>query len=84
MSENEDFTDRIDDVEPVAAAPEAPVPTEVVPQLTLNDFCARKSETMARPELLGAFAHVERAAGRGRDSVAAFERRFADFINQPA
>jgi hypothetical protein len=52
-------------------------------ELTVNDFCARLSETMTAPELIGAFAHVERVAGRVKDTEAVFRARFDLFVNQP-
>lgn len=51
--------------------------------VTLNEFCARLSETVVRPELIGAFAHTERAAGNARDTAEAFKARFDEFINKP-
>ena len=40
--------------------PEAAVqPAAVEPALSILDFCTRLSETVIRPELIGAFAHVE-------------------------
>lgn len=53
------------------------------PELSINDFCARLSETISRPELIGAFAHVERAAGRAKDTAAAYRARYDLFVNQP-
>lgn len=69
---------------PEPSAPEAIVATEtVVPELSINDFCARLSETITRPELIGAFAHVERAAGRVKDTGVAYRARYDHFVNQP-
>lgn len=51
--------------------------------LTLHEFCARLSKTVKRPELLGAFEHAERVAGRLSGTADAFQARFSDFINKP-
>lgn len=53
------------------------------PQLSITDFCARLSETVTRPELIGAFAHVEQKAQRVSDTAANYRARFDAFINQP-
>ena len=58
-------------------------PVAVEPELSINDFCARLSETITRPELIGAFAHVERAAGRVKDTGLAYRARYDLFVNQP-
>lgn len=52
--------------------------------LTIAEYCARKSKTDRRVELLGAFHHVEKQAGRIKDSESAYDRRYADFAIQPA
>ena len=52
--------------------------------MTLDEFCARTSNTDKRVELLGAFHAVERAAGRIKGFEADFEARYAAFANQPA
>lgn len=59
------------------------VPTPVVIKLTLNEFCTRLSETVNRPELIGAFASTERASGKASDTEAAFQDRYNSFINKP-
>ena len=51
--------------------------------VSLNEFCSRLSETVARPELIGAFAFSERATSISRDTVAAFQARYTAFINKP-
>ena len=53
------------------------------PELSINDFCARLSETITKPELIGAFAHVERVAGRVKDTELAYRARYDLFVNQP-
>ena len=55
---------------------------EVFP-VTLHEFCARLSKSVKRPELLGAFEHTERVAGRITDTDEAFRARFDAFINKP-
>lgn len=64
-------------VSPQPEAAAAPV------AVTLNEFCMRLSETVHRPELIGAFAFSERAAGNSRDSVDAFQARYEVFVNKP-
>lgn len=51
--------------------------------LSVNDFCTRLSETVRRPELIGAFAHVQQKQGIVSDTPEAFRARFDAFINQP-
>lgn len=51
--------------------------------LTLTDFCTRLSETVRRPELIGAFEHIQKAAGGSRATEAEFRSRFTAFINKP-
>lgn len=53
------------------------------PAISINDFCARLSETIVKPELIGAFAHVERVAGRVNDTGTAYRARYDLFVNQP-
>lgn len=52
-------------------------------QVTLDEFCARLSSSVSSPELIGAFEHVERVAGRMQDTEDAFKSRFAAFVNSP-
>lgn len=52
-------------------------------KLSLHEFCARLSETVKRPELIGAFEHVERVAGRNVDTTEAFQARYDAFITKP-
>ena len=63
--------------------PDAEAVVEQVTKLTLNEFCVRLSETVSRPELIGAFENAERRARRLKDTEAAFRARFDDFINTP-
>ena len=62
--------------------PEAPVGAPD-PALSISDFCTRLSETVSRPELIGAFAHVEQKAQRVSDTEANYRARFDAFINKP-
>lgn len=56
---------------------------ESAPRMSLNDFCARLSETVRRPELIGGFEFTERTSGRVADTEAAFRSRFDAFLNKP-
>lgn len=67
-----------EDVAPAIAAPVAGPIT-----VSLNEYCTRLSATVLRPELIGAFAHTERAAGNLSGTEAAFKARYAAFINKP-
>lgn len=58
-------------------------PVEVEPALSITDFCTRLSETVSRPELIGAFAHVELKAKRLSDTAANYRARYNAFINTP-
>lgn len=71
---------------PAAAEPnDAPVAVaEVAAQtLTLSEFCSRISESLRKPELIGAFHSTEVAAGTVRDTAEAFQARFDEFVNKP-
>lgn len=61
--------------------------TEVVEQsefpLTLDEFCTRLSATDNRVELIGAFFHVETAAGTVKDTHSVFASRFTAFATKP-
>lgn len=61
------------------AAAEAPADFE----LAIDEFCARKSTTDRRVELIGAFHAQEVAAGRIKARAAAFEARFVAFEQMP-
>lgn len=58
--------------------------TEAEVALTLDEFCQRLSESLSRPELIGAFHFTERRAGRKKDTESAFRARFDAFTNAPA
>lgn len=51
--------------------------------VSVDEFCARLSETVIRPELIGAFAYTERAAGNHRGTAEQFQARYNAFINKP-
>lgn len=70
-------------IAPVAEQPQAAAAAQDFP-LTLNEFCTRLSATDKRVELIGAFEHAERVAGRAKDTEPAFAARFTAFVNQPA
>lgn len=75
---------------PVAQAPAAPAATEPTPiavsgePISIDEFCTRTSATDRRVEMLGAFALVERKAGRLKDTADAFAKRYQSFTTQPA
>lgn len=59
--------------------------TEVVasPGVSLDEFCARLSETVKSPESIGGFHYTERAAGRLSGTSEAYRARFDEFLNKP-
>ena len=69
----------MDETENTAVAQAAPVPDKV----TLEEFCQHLSKSDKRVELIGAFYHVEKAAGRVKDFESNFESRFVAFTTQP-
>lgn len=73
MSKNEKAVGAAD--ESATAAPE--------PQMSLNEFCRRKSETVRRPELISGFEYTERVAGRTTGTGPEFEARYVTFLNKP-
>lgn len=68
--------------EPVTVSAEAPAAGDF--PLSLAEFCQRLSATDKRVELIGAFHHVEKAAGALQDTSANYSARFEAFANQPA
>ncbi|MCW5602591.1 hypothetical protein [Nitrosomonas sp.] len=56
-------------------------PSDVI---TVDEFCTRLSATDRRVEMIGAFNHVEKKAGRIKDTEENFRSRFDAFVNQPA
>lgn len=71
MSDDTPVTYSAPTIEPERSVPVA----EFVQALSLRD---------KRVELVNAFLHAERKAGRNHDTESAFERRFAAFANLPA
>lgn len=67
-----------------AAVAEAPAAAKTAFPLTLSEFCVRISSTDKRVELIGAFEHVERIAGRNSDLETNYASRYLAFANQPA
>lgn len=65
------------------ATEEVVAPVAEVPKLSLDEFCARLSETVKSPELIGAFHYSERAAGSPHATSEAFKARFEAFRNAP-
>lgn len=63
------------------AAPE--VVAVATPEVSLDEFCSRLSETVRSPEMIAAFHHTERAAGRVRGTPEAYKASFDKFVNQP-
>ena len=68
--------------QPVDKQPEVSAEPEAI-TLSLVDFCTRLSETVKRPELIGAFEFRERAAKRMKATEAEFRARFDEFVNTP-
>lgn len=66
----------------VQVAPQAPPPTAF--NMTLEDYCAEKSRTTRRPELIAAFYASETRAGNATGLQAEMEARFNAFCNHPA
>lgn len=61
-------------------APQEPAEVET----TLVDFCAEKSRSMTRPELIGAFYASELRDGTVKGVASELEARFDAFCNRPA
>lgn len=61
--------------------PAQPLPT--APALTLTEFCARLSETVKSPELIGAFEFTQKRDGHVKDTAEAFRARYDAFVNTP-
>lgn len=74
---------KADTATPVQAAQDTGDAPASVP-LTLTDFCIRLSETVRRPELIGAFEFHERTAGRLKATAEEFQARFDEFTTKPA
>ncbi|WP_441280569.1 hypothetical protein [Tardiphaga sp. 862_B3_N1_1] len=52
-------------------------------KITLTEFCVRVSNKQNRPELLGGFEFVEKAAKRLKDTESAYQARFEAFERTP-
>lgn len=65
--------------EAIEATEATPKPAEI----TLVEFCSRLSETVRRPELIGAFEHASKAAGKFKASAEDFAADFEKFRNKP-
>lgn len=66
-----------------SASEATPQTADAAPKLSITDFCTRLSETLSRPELIGAFAAAEQRAGHVIDTSDRFQDRFDAFIHQP-
>jgi hypothetical protein len=60
--------------DPIEAVPAEPV-------MSLTDFCTRLSETVRRPELIGAFFRTHKVK---RATWEEFRASFDQFVNSPA
>lgn len=69
--------------QPVESNVSQGVARDTADDITLDEFCQRKSRADKRVELIGGFHHNERQANHVKDSEANFEIRFAAFINKP-
>ena len=67
-----------------AAAPPATAPAADAFDLTVDEFCARRSRIDGRIELIAAFRADQVARGAVKASEDAFERRLSAFANRPA
>lgn len=63
--------------------PDTPAVAEVEPVMGLKDFLLRLSETVRRPELLGAFEYHAKANGQFRATWSDFLAKYEAFSNQP-
>lgn len=69
-------------VGPAADTSAAPVAQAEV-RMNLDGFCARLSETVKRPELIGSFHHSEKVNGNLVGTASEFQRRYDAFVNKP-
>lgn len=67
----------------MAKAQQTETVTSEAPKLSLTEFCTRLSETVKRPELIGAFEFTERRAGRNKATEAEYRSRFDAFVKTP-
>lgn len=66
----------------MADEPQVVLPRD--PTVPLDDWCRDQSRADKRVELIAAFHHVERAAGRMHDTAPAYASRYAAFASAPA
>lgn len=52
--------------------------------IPLDEYCRRLSENDSRVELIGGFEASERASGRLKATVVAFDAAFSAFVSRPA
>lgn len=64
------------------ASSQAPA-RDVSDDITLDEYCLRRSIPDRRPELINGFHSAEKLAGVVKDSQAAFDARFQAFVNKP-
>jgi hypothetical protein len=67
---------------PIAGTKAPPPPSQ--PRITVEQFCTTLSSTDKQVELIGAFHHAERVAGRHTDTTDNYQSRYAAFASQPA
>ena len=68
---------------PETTAADAAQDQEAEIELTLQEYCLRKSRSDRRVEMIGAFHHKETAQGTIKAMTSEFEARFDAFVNQP-
>ena len=61
--------------------PDPVAPTEF--PLSLEEYCANRSSTDRRVELIGGFYHVEKVAGRLFDTPTNYDVRYESFRTSP-
>lgn len=61
-----------------------PQPLKPADAITLDEFCTRLSATDRRVEMIGAFNHDEKKAGRIKDAEGNYRSRFDAFVKKPA
>jgi cell division septation protein DedD len=69
---------------PTKAAPPAPPSSSAAPTVTLETFCAARSATDKRVELIGAFHNAEQRAQHLSDTQDNYQARFDAFCSAPA
>lgn len=73
-----------ENVQPEAKQPAAVIERDASMDVTLDEYCQRKSQADKRVELLGGFHQAERAAGNFKDAESAFDARLQAFSTKPA